>query len=185
MFFKKKIFLLICFILLSSQASASIKQKIIQNLENINSLSFNFEQNINGKIENGSCSLSYPKKINCKYNLKNEKILVSNGKSLVIKTLQSYYIYPIEKTPLNFILDKKFLLKRIKDVEERIIDNKFSNFNFSENDNKISIFFDKNTHNLIGWQTIDLYQNLSITYLFSITKNPKLDKKLFYLPNQN
>ena len=115
----------------------------------------------------------------------NKKILVSNGKSLVIKTLQSYYIYPIEKTPLNFILDKKFLLKRIKDVEERIIDNKFVNFNFSENDNKISIFFDKNTHNLIGWQTIDLYQNLSITYIFSIIKNPKLDKKLFYLPNQN
>jgi len=185
MFFKTKIFFLICFILLISQASATIKQKIIQNLENINSVSFNFEQNINGKIENGSCSLSYPKKINCKYNLKNEKILVSNGKSLVIKTLQSYYIYPIEKTPLNFILDKKFLLKRIKDVEERIIDNKFVNFNFSENDNKISIFFDKNTHNLIGWQTIDLYQNLSITYLFSITRNPKLDKKLFYLPNQN
>jgi len=31
------------------------------------------EQNINDKIENGKCTLSYPKKIYCKYNLSNQK----------------------------------------------------------------------------------------------------------------
>ena len=45
------------------EASANVKEKIIQNLENINNLTFNFEQNINGKTENGRCALSYPKKI--------------------------------------------------------------------------------------------------------------------------
>ena len=44
------------------------------------------------------------------------------------------------------------------------------------------IFFDKKNFNLIGWQTLDIYQNLNITYLFSIEKNQKIDKNLFKIP---
>ena len=168
-----------------SDVSASVKENIIKNLQNINNLSFNFEQNINGKIENGICTIEYPKKIFCKYDLNNQKILVSNGRSLVIKTENSYYIYPIDKTPLSLILDKKFLLKKINNIEERIIDNKFINYNFFENENEVNIFFDNKTFNLIGWQILDIYQNLSITYLNSIIKNKKIKKNLFKLPLQN
>ena len=32
----------------------------------------------------------------------NNKVLVSNGKSLVIKTKSSYYRYPIEKNTIEF-----------------------------------------------------------------------------------
>ena len=181
---KRKFFLLF-FIFLPSEASSSIKENIIQNLNNINNLTFNFEQNINGKIQNGNCTLEYPKKIFCKYELQNKKILVSNGKSLVIKTSTSYYIYPIEKTTLNLILNKKFLLKNIKKSRERLIDNKFINFSFIENDYEINVFFDKDTYNLVGWQTLDMYQNLSITYIFSIQRNKKISKNLFKLPVQN
>ena len=45
--------------------------------------------------------------------------------------------------------------------------------------------FDKNTYNLIGWQTLDIYQNLSITFLSSIVKNQKIDENLFNLPTQD
>ena len=166
-------------------SNAEIKDKIIQNLKKTNNLDFDFEQNINGKIENGNCTIEYPKKIFCKYDLNNQKILVSNGRSLVIKTENSYYIYPIDKTPLSLILDKKFLLKKVNDLEERIIDNKFINYNFFENENEINLFFDRKTFNLIGWQTVDIYQNLSITYLSSIIKNQKLNKNLFVLPERN
>ena len=181
----KRYFLIFFLILLSTQTKAEIKKNIIQNLLNTNNISFNFEQNINGKIENGNCIIQYPKKIYCKYNLKNKKILVSNGSSLVIKTNTSYYIYPLEKTPLNLILDKGYLLKKIKNLKERIVENKFVNYSFIENDNEINIFFNKINHNLIGWQTLDIYQNLSITFLSSITKNQVLDKNLFNLPKQN
>ena len=177
------IILLITFI--NTKIYASNKENIIKNLTNINNITFNFEQNINGKIENGICTIEYPKKIFCKYDLNNQKILVSNGRSLVIKTINSYYIYPIDKTPLSSILDKKFLLKKINDLEERIIDNKFINYNFFENENEINIFFDNKTFNLIGWQILDIYQNLSITYLNSIIKNKKIKKNLFKLPLQN
>ena len=181
---KKKIlfsFLLLFF----NDASASIKENIIKNLKSINNFSFNFEQNINGKVETGNCTIEYPKKIFCEYNLENKKILISNGKSLVIKTSTSFYLYPIEKTPLNLILDKNFLSNQIHISDERLIDDKFINFSFTQNENEINVFFDKNTHNLIGWQTLDIYQNLSITYLFSIIKNQKLKKNLFSLPERN
>ena len=181
----KKILIPLIFILSTVESSASIKVNLIENLQNIQNISFKFEQNINNKIENGNCTIEYPKKIYCKYDLANKKILVSNGRSVVIKTLTSYYIYPIEKTPLNLILDKELLLNKIKSLDERIIDKKYVNFNFSQNDNNINVFFDKKTFNLIGWQTLDIYQNLSITYLNSIIKNKKLEKDFFNLPKRN
>ena len=103
----------ICFlcIIFTLNSNAEIKEKIIQNLNKTNNFDFNFEQNINGKIENGNCTIEYPKKIFCEYARSNNKILVSNGKSLVIKTRTSYYRYPPEKTALNLILDKNFLIK--------------------------------------------------------------------------
>ena len=185
MFSKKKLLITFFLVFLSTEIQASIKDSILQDLKAIKNLSFNFEQNINGKIENGECTIEYPKKIFCSYDLSNKKILVSNGRSLVIKTSNSYYIYPLEKTPLNYILDNDFLLNKIIELNERIIDKNFINFNFFENENEINLFFDKKTYNLIGWQTLDIYQNLSITYINSITKNKKLKKDLFKLPVKN
>ena len=181
----KKILLILLLINYNTNVFGSIKENIINNLLSTRNFSFNFEQNINGKIETGKCTIEYPKKIYCNYNLSNNKILVSNGKSLVIKTKTSFYLYPLERTPLNLILDKNYLLKKIKVLEERIVDNQFVNFTFVENDNEINIFFNKQNYNLIGWQTLDLYQNLSISFITSIQKNQKIDKNLFVLPKQN
>ena len=114
MFYNEKIYLIFFLILFTTETPAQIKDQILQNLLNTNNISFNFEQNINGKIENGNCIVQYPKKIYCNYNLSNKKIMVSNGKSLVIKTKTSYYLYPLDKTPLNLILDKDYLLKKFK-----------------------------------------------------------------------
>ena len=172
-------------ILLASKASANIKENIILNLKNIKNINFNFEQNINGKIENGNCTVEYPKKMFCEYARSNNKILVSNGNSLVIKTISSYYRYPLEKTPLNVILDKNILINKIKSLKERTIDNNLINFTILENNNEISIFFDKQTYDLIGWQNTDIYQNFNITFLSSIRKNRVLSKNLFDIPVQN
>ncbi len=168
-----------------SEAPAAVKQKIIENLQSTENLTFNFEQNINNKTENGNCILSFPKKIFCKYNLANNKTLISNGKSIAIKTSSSYYLYPLKRTPLNLILDKSYVIDKIKNLDERIIEKKFINYKFFESDYEINIFFDYDTYNLIGWQTLDIYQNLSITFLSSIVKNRKLKNNLFILPNQN
>ena len=179
--FKAILFLLV----LITNSSANNKDRIIENLKNTRNLNFNFEQNINGKIENGNCTIEYPKKIFCEYARSNKKILVSNGKSLVVKTITSYYRYPLKKTPLNLILDKDFLINKINILEERIIDESFINYTIKEKNSEINIFFDKETFNLIGWQNTELYQNFNITYLSSIRKNRIISKKIFKLPSQN
>ena len=179
-----KFFFISIFLIFLSNTHANNKDKIIENLQNTENLNFNFEQNINGKIENGSCTIQYPKKIYCKY-IKNNKILVSNGKSLVIKTQTSFYRYPLNKTPLDLILDKKFLIKNVNNLKEKTLDSSHIIFEIEENDNEINVFFDNKTFNLIGWQTKDIYQNVNVTYLSFIQLNQQVDKKLFKLPTQN
>ena len=176
------IFFLFFFI---NNTNANNKENIINNLINTNSINFDFEQNINKKVEKGNCKVQYPKKIFCVYTGSNNKILVSNGKSLVIKTKTSYYRYPLKKTMLNYILDKNYIINKIYDLEEKIVDESFINYLIKENDNEINIFFDKKTFNLIGWKTKDIYQNLSITFLSSIKKNETINNNFFKIPSQN
>ena len=179
-----RIVFLICLISLSSEVSANNKDQIINKLKDTLNLNFDFEQNINGKIEFGGCTIQYPKKMFCAYNKKN-KVIVSNGKSLVIKSTSSYYRYPLDKTPLNFILDKNFLLKKISELNEENINNSLIKFKIKEDNQSIEIFFDINDYNLIGWQTKDVYQNTAVTLLYSVKSNQIVDEKIFKTPLQN
>ena len=180
-----KYFIIFFFSISITSTYAKNKEKIISILKNTNNINFDFEQNINGKIEKGNCVIEYPKKIFCEYSGSINKILVSNGKSLIIKTISSYYRYPLNKTPLNYILNKNFLIDTINNSEERIIDKLYINYTIIENDNEINIFFDNKTFNLIGWQTKDIYQNLTITFLSSVKTNEIINKDLFKPPPQD
>jgi len=178
-------FLVILFILnFYNTAFSSVKEKIISQMKLTNILSFNFIQKIDEKNENGSCIIKYPKKIFCKYFGSNKKIMVSNGKSLVIKIKNSgnYYIYPLNKTPLELLLDKEYLISKMTTLEARNVNNRFLTFKIFENENEINIFFDNKSFNLVGWQTKDIYQNLSITFISSVKINEKIDDKIFILP---
>ena len=182
----KKIILIFYIINFNNFASSSIKEGIINKLISTNNFSFNFEQNINGKIEIGNCIIEYPKKIFCKYDNIYDKILVSNGRSLVIKNKNgSYYRYPIKRTPLNYILNKSFLINEIKALKERMVGDKYVNFTIFKEENEINIFFDKQNFNLVGWQILDVYQNLNITYLSSLKINQKIEGNIFKLPAPN
>ena len=80
---------------------------------------------------------------------------------------------------------KDYLIKKITILKERTIENKLINFTFTENDNEINIFFDKKNYDLVGWQTLDIYQNLIITYISDISKNQSLNESMFYLQSQS
>ena len=77
------------------------------------------------------------------------------------------------------------LINKIFELSERIVDKNLINFTIQENDNKINIFFDNQSYDLIGWQNTDIYQNFNITFLSSIRKNRVLSKNLFEIPKQN
>ncbi len=178
-----KKYLIFCLIFFFNfNAHSSKNQKIINHLENINSLQFKFTQKIdNNKIERGECIILYPKKIFCEYNDIYNKILVSNGKSLVINSdkIKNYYRYPLDKTPLNFILDKKFLISKMNEAEDDKNYPFYYVFNFEHENNLIRVFFDKESLDLIGWETKDIYQNLIQTFLSEININIDVEEKIF------
>ena len=180
---------LIIFFILNfyNPAYSSLKDKIISKMLAVNNLSFNFIQEIDKKREKGSCTISYPKKIFCEYYNINKKIIVSNGKSLVVKNKNSgnFYIYPLKRTPLEQLLDKDYIISKIRILEPRDIDNKYLNFKILENNNEINIFFDKITFDLIGWQTKDIYQNLIITFISTVKINQEIEDEIFILPKND
>ena len=104
---KKKIYFIIIIFFFQNIAEASIKQNIIKKLEVTKNLKFKFVQKIDKKIETGICFIVYPKKIFCKYDDRYNKILVSNGKSLIINSNRNnqYFRYQLNKTPLDLLLN--------------------------------------------------------------------------------
>ena len=94
--------------------------------------------------------------------------------------------YPLmSKHQIVLVKEAQDFSRTIEKLEADLVDNKYYFFSIEKNDNKINIFFDKNTYNLIGWQTEDIYQNLVITFIDNIKKNSKIDDKLFKLPKQH
>ena len=70
-------------------------------------------------------------------------------------------------------------------LDGKVINNKYYNFVLKNSNNEINIFFDKNSYELIGWQTEDIYQNLVVTFIYDIKKNKNINKKYFQLPPIN
>ena len=181
---KKKIIIFFIFFLITKPLQASIKENIILNLKKTKNIIFDFEQTIGNIVEKGKCTIKYPKKIFCLYKNKKKKIMISNGRTLVItnERKSNYYLYPLKKTPLELILDKDFLIKEIESLEGRNVDNKYYNFTILNNNNKINIFFNNKNYNLIGWQTEDIYQNLAITFISKVKTNQEIDDTIFKIP---
>ncbi len=169
------------FFIFFSNLYASTKNEIKENLEKTNNVYFDFIQKINNKVEKGECKILYPKKIYCKYNDIHEKVMVSNGRSLIInsKKIKNYLIYKLKDTPLNLILDKNFLLKKIEEIEEVDENNENFYFKINHNGSLVTIFFNKENYDIKGWKTIDVYQNEVETLLLNIEKNLMIDEGIF------
>ena len=183
---KKIFFFLIVLTLFSQKSFSSPKEKTINNFNKINNIFFKFQQTIDDKIEVGKCYIKYPKLIYCLYDNKDKKEMVSNGRSLVIKNnrYNKIYIYPLKTTPLQYILDKEFILNKIKNLEPKINNNTIEFLIYTKK-KLISIFFNNKTYDLAGWKTIDIYQKEVIFQINNLEKNIDIDDKRFKLPTLN
>ena len=147
-------------------------------------LSFEFKQNISGKIEKGRCIIKYSKLIRCDYNDSHKKRLISNGKTLVIiqRRYKKIFYYPLKTTPLYFILDKKYLIEFIKNNEAVVLNDELIKYEIEEENRKFSIFFEKNSLNLKGWKTLDIYKNKVDFSIENLKINIPTNKNLFKIP---
>ena len=180
-FFKIFIF----FILLSANLSANEKDQIVAQLNNLNSLEFTFDQIINDKTEKGSCLLEFPGKLKCDYFDDKKKELIINKKRLAItqKRYNKTYYYPISKSPFLNILYKDKLLEIVKSGKLELSDQILKLNYLSENE--ITVFFDKKTLDLKGWQIIDQYNNSINFSLNIVAKNDVFKKGTFKIPEIN
>jgi outer membrane lipoprotein-sorting protein len=180
-FFKR----FIIFILLSTNLSATEKDQIIFQLNSLNSLEFTFDQIINNKTEKGSCLLKFPGKLKCNYFDDKKKELVINNKKLAItqKKYNKTYYYPVSDSPFLSILYKDKLLKIVKSGKLEL-SNQIIKLIYLDN-NEITIFFDKKTLELKGWQIIDQYNNNINFSLNIVSKNDIFKKGTFKIPEIN
>ena len=175
----------IFFILLSSNLSANEKDQIITQLNDLNSLEFTFDQIINDKTEKGSCLLEFPGKLKCDYFDDKKKELIINEKRLAItqKRYNKTYYYPISQSPFLNILYKNKLLEIVKSGELDLSDQIIKLVYLGENE--ITVFFDKKTLDLKGWQIIDQYNNNINFSLRIVAKNDVFKKGTFKIPEMN
>ena len=175
----------IFFILLSANLSASEKDQIITQLNNLNSLEFTFDQIINDKTEKGSCLLEFPGKLKCNYFDDKEKELVINNKRLAItqKRYNKTYHYPISNSPFLNILYKDKLLEIVQSGELESSDQIIKLVYFG--DNEITVFFDKKNLDLKGWEIKDQYNNNINFSLNIVAKNDVFKKGTFKVPEIN
>ena len=164
---------------------ANEKDKILNKLNGLNSLEFTFNQKINNKIEKGNCILEFPGKLKCKYFDDKEKELVINNKKLAItqKRYNKTYHYPVSKSPFLNILYKDKLVEIVQSGELELTDQIIKLIYFG--DNEITVFFDRKSLDLKGWQIKDQYNNNISFSLNIISKNDIYKKDTFKFPEIN
>ena len=188
MFRKKSILIfLIIFLLNISSLYANEKLQIINSINNIETLKFDFVQISFEKEENGVCFLKRPHFLKCIYKNKNQKELIINKNNLVIyhKRYNKTYFFPVSKSYFVDILDKKkfenIILKGNLDLKDKFFEITFS----EDNKGKITFFFHAGSFQLSGWQITDQNNNLTIFKINNLNHNEDLDKKLFDIPSTN
>ncbi len=181
------IFLIIFFqLFFINYSQADFQEKLLKKYETINTLHFDFTQNIGDKVEFGDCYIKYPLLMKCYYP-KKKKSIISNGKRFVIvkKRYKKIYSYPLKKTPLFYLLDKKNILNVIQNYDPIFTSSDLIQYELiDDNSNKLNIFFDKNSLNLLGWKTIDAYANEVSFLIRNVETNILIKEDFFKIPKE-
>ena len=173
------------FFLVTTNVYSDVTKKIINNLEKASNYGFKFTQRINQNKETGYCILVFNRKINCIYD-RSGKILVSDGKNLIVKNINSNNsnFYKLKNTSFYKILDKQYLINQItkKNVKNEY-GKLFTNLNYQNID--IQIFFDEEKLQIKGWKTTDIYNNSVLTEITIKEVNKIINENIFDLKKFN
>ena len=172
---------ILIFFFLITKVYSDDSKKIINNLEKANNYSFKFIQQINQNKETGYCILVFNRKINCKY-ANSGKILVSDGKNLIIKSNNSNIpsFYKLKNTSFYKLLDKDYLIEKLISNNLRKNNDRIF-FEINYQNIEIKVFFDKKKLYLSGWETIDAYNNFVFTDISIYEINKIVNNNLFNL----
>ena len=170
-----------------SVSLADLQKDLINKLTATKTLSFDFKQKISDKEETGNCFIKYPLLMKCNYQNLKQKTIISNGKTVAIikKKYKKIYYYPIQATPLFFILKKEKIINLIRKNKPTKINSSLIEFEFiDKKKNKIKIFFDKNSLEFKGWETKDSYSNNVSFTINNLKTNNQIIDDFFKIPKE-
>ena len=120
------------------------------------------------------------------HNLK-KKTIISNGKKIAIikKKYKKIYSYPIKLTPLFFILKKEKIINLVRKAQPTEVNSNLIKFEFvNKKNNKVKIFFDKNSLEFRGWETKDAYSNNVSFIINNLKTNEHIADDFFKIPKE-
>ena len=168
-------------------SKASNKSQIINNLNKVETLRFDFKQESNDIRENGVCFMKRPHFLKCLYKDKKEKELIINRKNLVIyhKKFNKTYFYPVSKSFFLEILNKDKFSNLIMNGEIIEGNEKIEIKYYMKDKGEIVFFFDKENFDILGWNIIDVIGNKTFFDIKNTQKNILLENKIFQIPEIN
>ena len=177
----------IFFLIPISILNASIKAEIINNINSLNTLKFNFTQKSFDKEETGICYLKRPHFLKCFYEDKNQKELIISKRILVIyhKRYNKIYRYPLSKSFFLEILNREKFARIIREgdlnKENNVLEIKY----IDQDKGEIDFYFSNKNYDLVGWRVIDINNNITILKINNQSKNIEIKQKIFFIPEVN
>ncbi len=152
-------------------------------LKNLNTLEASFIQISNdGDIKRGKIFFNLPGKLRIDYIEPDNLLITSNGFWLTVqnKKLKQTNNIPLERTPLNLFLNKKFNFEDNSNIKFKI-ENDVITLTFFEDQkaSKFELEFNSNPLRLRKWVIIDEFENKTSVMLQNIEMDVKLSNKIF------
>ena len=176
------------FLFYNYELSASIKTEnnfhaVKEYLKNLNTLEASFIQmSSDGDIKRGKIFFNLPGKLRIDYFEPDDLLITSNGFWLTVqnKKLKQTNNLPLERTPLNLFLNKKFNFENNSNIKYSI-ENDVITLTFLEDqkESKFELEFYSNPLRLRKWVIIDEFENKTSVMLQNIKMDVKLSNKIF------
>jgi chaperone LolA len=169
----------------SAQAASEAAQNIATHFSNVKTMTGEFVQfGPRGEQTGGKFFIERPGKIRFNYEKPSPIRVVADGKSVVINNnkLNTWDIYPLDKTPLKLLLSEEIDLSdsKVKSVKEEsdvttVVLGDKSVFG----DSKISMMFDPASFELRQWTITDAKGLDTTVMIFNVQNDAKIDPALF------
>ena len=176
------------FLLYNYETSASLKTEnnfhaVKEYLKNLNTLEASFIQiSSDGDIKRGKIFFNLPGKLRIDYSEPDDLLITSNGFWLTVqnKKLNQTNNIPLERTPLNLFLNKKFNFEDNSNIKFKIENNVITlTFFEDQKESKFELEFNSNPLRLRKWIIIDEFENKTSVMLQNVEMGVKLSNKIF------
>ena len=184
-FFISLIFLFYNFDISASQKTENNYYAVKEYLRDLNTLEANFIQiNSDGDTKRGKIFLNLPGKLRIDYKEPDDLLITSNGFWLTVqnKKLKQTNNLPLDRTPLNLFLTKKFKFEDNSNIKFKT-ENEVITLTFFRDEkvkeSKFELEFNSNPLKLRKWIIIDEFENKTSVMLQNLKKDVKLSNKIF------